>query len=80
MLCPYYELALANRFPRKIEADVLNLVFQLKEADFAARISQGRFKYKRNKRTPSGQTSFEMTTRSDETESDAIHEYDCDAE
>jgi hypothetical protein len=80
MLCPYYELALANRFPRKIEAELLNLVFELKEGDFAARVSQGRPKHGRKPRTESGQTSFEMTSRGDETDPDAVQEYDCDAE
>jgi len=80
MLCPYYEISLANRFPRKIEADLLNLVFQLKEADFAARISDGRPKHVRKARARSGQTSLEMIAPNDEDGVDTVLEYDCDAE
>lgn len=77
MLCPYYELGLANRFPRKIDAQDLNLSFQLNEADFAHRVSQ---KYARKTSADSRQKSFDITLESGEEMDDAVEEYDIDAE
>jgi hypothetical protein len=81
MLCPYYELGLANRFPRKIDAETLNLVFQLSEAEFADRISVGRQKYAKKRHADSRQKSLEMTVEVEEDkETDEVEEYDVDAE
>jgi SIR2-like domain len=78
MLCPYYELALANRFPRKIEAELLNLVFQMGEADFAAKIA-ARHKHSQKSGGESVQALLEMAVAGDP-EVNVAQEYDCDAE
>ncbi len=80
MLCPYYELALANRFPRKIEAEVLNLVFGLKEADFASRVSKGRPKHGKKRPASDGQTLLKIAEGADQADGNVVQEYDCDAE
>ena len=80
ILCPYYELALANRFPRKIKAETLNHVFQLTETDFANRVS-GRSKTAKRLRGESGQQSFELSSEEATAEYNPIvEEYDSDAE
>ena len=81
MLCPYYELALANRWPRKIDASLLNEALQISDGEFARRVMT-RSKPKED----FGQQAFSLANRGEPDQEEDSHsdetamEFEHDAE
>ena len=80
MLCPYYELALANRWPRRIDATVLNDVLRISDAEFVKKASGKIHGARRLKDDSAQQSLLPEEVAPDPVPDEASMEFENDAE